>query len=94
MALASFAHQPIDMCEQLLCAAKLKNTLRRLLLWARYSRAGHGVVAMPHINEERSEDHMLAYLTAEGRLLGCTRGDWALLLGGFALVGFVTLLTA
>lgn len=36
---------------------------------------------------------MLAYLTAEGRLLGFNGGDWALLLGGFSLVGLVTLLT-
>jgi hypothetical protein len=36
---------------------------------------------------------MFAYMT-DGRLLGFDRGDWALLLGGFALVGLVTLLTA
>jgi hypothetical protein len=36
---------------------------------------------------------MLTY-TAERRLLGFDMGDWALLLGGFALVGMVTLLTA
>jgi hypothetical protein len=36
---------------------------------------------------------MFAY-TAERRLLGFDMGDWAFLLGGFALVGMVTLLTA
>jgi hypothetical protein len=30
----------------------------------------------------------------ENRLLGFDRGDWAVLLGGFALLGVVTLLTA
>ncbi len=37
---------------------------------------------------------MLAYLTAEGRILGLDRGDWALLLGSSAVLGLVTLLTA
>jgi hypothetical protein len=36
---------------------------------------------------------MLTYAAAR-RLLGFDMGDWALLLGGFALVGMVTLLTA
>jgi hypothetical protein len=35
---------------------------------------------------------MFAYIS-ERRLLGFDTGDWALLLGGFALVGMVTLLT-
>jgi hypothetical protein len=35
---------------------------------------------------------MFAHLTAEGRLLGFDTGDWALLLGGFTLVGFLALL--
>jgi hypothetical protein len=36
---------------------------------------------------------MFAYI-AERRLLGFDMGDWAFLLGGFALIGMVTLLTA
>jgi hypothetical protein len=44
-------------------------------------------------DEQPSEDHMLTYAAAR-RLLGFDMGDWALLLGGFALVGMVTLLTA
>jgi hypothetical protein len=36
---------------------------------------------------------MFAY-TAERRLLGFDMGDWAVLLGGFAFIGIVTLLTA
>jgi hypothetical protein len=36
---------------------------------------------------------MFAYMT-ERRLFGFDTGDWALLLGGFAFVGMVTLLTA
>ena len=39
------------------------------------------------------EDHMFAH-TAERRLLGFDMGDWALLLGGFAFVGVVTMLAA
>jgi len=35
---------------------------------------------------------MLAYLTAEGRILGLDAGDWALLLGGSALLGLLSLL--
>jgi hypothetical protein len=37
---------------------------------------------------------MLASLTAEGRLFGFDATEWAMLLGGSALVGLVTLLTA
>lgn len=36
---------------------------------------------------------MLASLTAEGRLFGFDPTEWAMLLGGSALVGLVTLLT-
>jgi hypothetical protein len=36
---------------------------------------------------------MFAFMT-ENRLLGFDRGDWAVLLGGFAFIGIVTLLTA
>jgi hypothetical protein len=36
---------------------------------------------------------MFAFMT-ESRLLGFDMGDWAFLLGGFALVGMMTLLTA
>jgi hypothetical protein len=36
---------------------------------------------------------MFASLTTEGRILGFDRGDWALLLGSFTLLGVVTLLT-
>ena len=35
---------------------------------------------------------ILAYLTAEGRILGLDGGDWALLLGGSALLGLLSLL--
>jgi len=35
---------------------------------------------------------MLAYLTAEGRILGLDGGDWALLLGGSAVLGLLSLL--
>jgi hypothetical protein len=35
---------------------------------------------------------MLAYLTAEGRILGLDGGDWALLIGGSALLGLLSLL--
>lgn len=37
------------------------------------------------------EGEMLAYLAAEGRILGLDGGDWMLLLGGSALLGLVTL---
>jgi hypothetical protein len=37
---------------------------------------------------------MLAYLTADGRVLGLDGGDWALFLGSSALLGLVTLLAA
>ena len=36
---------------------------------------------------------MLAYLAAEGRLLGFDRGDWVLLVAAFPLVALVTLLS-
>jgi hypothetical protein len=36
---------------------------------------------------------MLASLTADGRLFGFDPTEWAMLLGGSALVGLVTLLT-
>ena len=42
------------------------------------------------INDLRAP--MLAYLTAEGRILGLDAGDWALLLGGSALLGLLSLL--
>ena len=35
---------------------------------------------------------MLAYLSAEGRFLDCDWGDWALFLGGLALVILATFL--
>jgi hypothetical protein len=47
---------------------------------------------LTHGDEQPSEDHMFAYMT-ERRLLGFDTGDWALLFGGFALVGLMTLLT-
>jgi hypothetical protein len=43
-------------------------------------------------DERPSEDHMFVFMT-ERRLLGFDTGDWALLLGCFALLGMVTLLT-
>ena len=36
---------------------------------------------------------MFAYLTAEGRFLGFDRGDWALLVGAFALIALMTSLS-
>jgi hypothetical protein len=36
---------------------------------------------------------MIAQMTAEGRLFGFDKGDWGLFLGGFAMIGFLTLLT-
>ncbi len=76
----------------------LKKAVRGALLSPRYSRDEPAVVEKTQETGQRQraifEDHMLAYLTGEGRLLGFNGGDWALLLGGFALVGFVTLLTA
>jgi hypothetical protein len=36
---------------------------------------------------------MFAYLGAEGRILGFDRGDWALFLGAFSLVGAMILLS-
>jgi hypothetical protein len=35
---------------------------------------------------------MFERMTVEGRLLGFDTGDWSLLLGGFLLVGLLTLL--
>jgi hypothetical protein len=46
-----------------------------------------------HRDEQPTGDYMFAYMT-ERRLLGFDTGDWALLLGGFAFVGMLTLLTA
>ena len=40
------------------------------------------------------EAHMIARMTAEGRVLGFDAGDWLMLLGGSALAGLLTLLVA
>jgi hypothetical protein len=42
-------------------------------------------------NNNPFEGEMLVYLATEGRILGLDGGDWALLLGGSALLGLVTL---
>jgi hypothetical protein len=65
------------------------------LLPAGYSHDRKPLLPRPstHRDQQPHEDHMFAY-TAERRLLGFDMGDWALLLGGFAFVGMVTLLTA
>ena len=47
---------------------------------------------VPYGWPERIEGIMFARMTSEGRLLGFDRGDWAMLLGGFALVGLLALL--
>ena len=72
----------------------VKNALRGGLWWPRYSRNDASVVEKTQRRRTVLGNAMLAFLTAEGRLLGFNGGDWAFLLGGFALVGFVTLLTA
>jgi hypothetical protein len=94
---AARSTQPSDKTLKLLSAAKLEKAVRGALLSPRYSRFDAPVVEKTQrqtATKRDFEDHMLAYLTGEGRLLGFNGGDWALLLGGFVLIGFVTLLTA
>ena len=44
-------------------------------------------------DESRLGDDMLACLTDKGRFLGFDRGDWALLIGAFAVVVLLTTLS-
>jgi hypothetical protein len=65
---------------------------KRALARATTDRDWPAILRIKKRSLKQSEAIMFERMTVEGRLLGFDTGDWSLLLGGFLLVGLLTLL--
>ena len=61
---------------------------------ARNSHDHDLLLGMSHGSWNKHEEHMIARMTADGRVLGFDAGDWLMLIGGSALAGLLTFLVA